>query len=141
MSIHHSVVPKSHHFVGAPFWIGCAVTPFLAVWTFWPLDDTVVSFAVVIVSLVFAGIIGAFTQALADLLRIYRQSRLSWLELVFLGIIVSFAVGYGYALYFFPAAEHVFRYGVVAAFPLLIAGVYTRCRFYFFSRRHVSPNV
>ena len=110
-------------------------------WTFGPPDATVASFAVVVVSLVFAGIVGAFTQALADLLRIYRQSRFSWLEVVFLGIIISFAVGYGFALYFFPAAEPLFRYGVVAAFPFLIAGVYARVRLYFFTRRHASPNV
>jgi hypothetical protein len=141
MSTDRSAVPQSHHFVGAPFWIGCAVTPFLAVWTFWPLDDTVVSFAVVVVSLVFAGVVGAFTQVLADLLRIYRQSRMSWLEVVFLGIIVLFAVGYGCALHFFPVAEHLSRYGVVAAFPFLIAGLYARFRLYFFTRRHATPNV
>jgi hypothetical protein len=117
------------------------VTPFLAVWAFLPLDGSVLRFAVVIVSLVFAGVVGAFTQALADLLRLHAQSRLSRLEFVFFGIIVFLAAAYGYVLYFVPAGERLLRYGVVAAFPLLIAGCYARLRFYFFSRRHDARNV
>jgi uncharacterized membrane protein YfcA len=133
--------PSSHHFVGPPFWIGCAVTPVLIAFAAWPLDGAVPIFVWLITSAVFAGIIGAFTQAIADLLRAHKQSRLTWIESLFLGIIVVFAAVYGCALYFFPATEHFLRYGVVAAIPLLIAGFYTRIRFCVFSRRHGSPDV
>ena len=135
------VAAKSHHFIGAPFWIGCAAAPFLALWAFWPLDDAVMRFAEIIVSLVFAAVVGAFTQALADLLRLHRQSRLSRVECVFLAIIVFVAVAYGYALFFAPASERLLRYGVVGAFPVLIAGCYTRLRLYLFSRRYDARNV
>jgi len=95
-------------------------------------------FVWLVTSAVFAGVIGLFTQAMTDLLQAQRQSRLSWIEYLFVGIIVLFAAAYGCALYFVPAAEHLLRYGVVAVFPFLIAGLYARVRFYVFSRRHQS---
>lgn len=131
----------SHHFVGPPFWIGCSVTPLLIAFAAWPLDDDMTVFVWLIMSAVFAGVVGLFTQVIADLLRAHRQSRLSWIEFLFLGIIVLFAAAYGCALYFLPDAEHLLRYGVVAAFPFLIAGLYARIRLYVFTRRHGPPNV
>ena len=132
---------KSHHFVGPLFWIGCALTPVLVAFLAWPLDGPGAIFMWLAISAVFAGFVGAFTQAIADLLRALRESRLSWIEFLFFGIIVIVAVVCGWTVYCFPAAGYLVRFGVVAAVPFLIAGIYARVRILRFRRRHGSPNV
>lgn len=125
---------RSHHFVGAPFWIGCSITPLLVGFCFWPLRSDVPVFFWFIVSVVFAGIVGAFVQAVVDLLRAHRGQKLRWLELLFLTLIVLLATAYGFALFFFPAAEVLLRYGLAGAAPLLVAQIYARSRFFLLRR-------
>jgi hypothetical protein len=128
---------RSRHFVGRPFWIGCAITPFLVGFALWPLREDVPVFFWFIISVVFAGIIGAFMQAAVDLLQAQRAQKLRWLEYTFLSHIILLAVAYGFALFYFPAAEVPLRYGLAGAFPIIIAQLYARSRI--FILRHGSP--
>lgn len=134
----------SRRAVGAPFWIGCTITPFLFLWAFWPFDpgDSGLSiFLWVICSLVFAGIVGVFTQALSDLLRAHAEQRLSWLEVAFLALVGALALSYSFALFYFPSAELPLRYGLAGAFPLFIGHLYARSRVLFRFFRRGSRNV
>jgi hypothetical protein len=125
---------QSHHFVGPPFWIGCSITPLLVGFVLWPVRADVPAFFWLVISVVFAGIVGAFVQAVVDLLRAQRAQKLRWLEYLFLTLTVLLATAYGFALFYFPAAEVPLRYGLAGAAPLLIAQLYARSRFFVLRR-------
>jgi hypothetical protein len=125
---------ESRHFVGKPFWIGCAITPLLVGFALWPLRGDVPVFVWFIISAVFAGIVGAFMQAIVDLLRAQSAHKLRRLEYAFLSLIVCLAIAYGYALFYFPAAETPLRFGLAGAFPLIAAQVYARSRAFILRR-------
>jgi hypothetical protein len=108
-------------------------------WAFWPLGDSLAIFLWLSASAVFAAVVGMFMQATVDLLRAHRAQKLHWLEYAFLMLIISLAVAYGYALFYFPPAEVPLRYGLVGGAPLLIAQLYARSRF--FILRRGSPKV
>lgn len=125
---------QPRHFVGRPFWIGGALTPLLVGFALWPLRRDVPVFFWFIISAVFAGIVGAFTQAVVDLLQAQRAHKLRWLEYAFLSLILCLAIAYSCALFYFPAAEVPLRFGLAGAFPLIIAQLYARSRVFILRR-------
>jgi hypothetical protein len=125
---------QSRHYIGKPFWLGCAMTPFLVAFALWPFREEVPVFFWFIILVVFAGIVGAFMQAAVDLLQAQRSRKLRWLDYAFLALIVSLATAYGFAIFYFPTAEVPLRYGLAGAFPLVIAQLYARSRVYILRR-------
>jgi hypothetical protein len=126
------------HKVGAPFWIGCVMTPFLFAWTLSLLlaGD---GFLLFMTSVIFAPVVGLGTQALTDLIRIHQTGRLRWWDGLAFAVVLGLAATYGFAVYHFPAAQMPIRYGLVGLFPVVVAYLYARTRIlirFYHVRRH-----